>query len=86
MLCPFGTASVYVRCKQLVTKIERFILSIEVYLENIWNETNLFPQNDSDTIGEEICAQFMETLALSSGCRICQKKKTDSCERKELII
>ena len=73
MWCPFGTTPVYGRCKQLVSKLNNFVVSVQVYLDVIWNQTSLFTFNEHETISSVIYERFLELADLNSKCEICRK-------------
>ena len=68
MRCPIGTAPLYGRCKQLVSKINGLIINVQYYLDVIWSKFG-----DVTDYGSSIYTHFMKLLDLNKGCYVCQK-------------
>ena len=74
MWCPIGTAPIYGKCKQLVSKINGLAVDVEFYLDIIWNKTSLTTFHEHNTIWSLIYAQFVELADLNPNCEICRKR------------
>ena len=68
MFCPIGTAPFYGGCKQLVLKINGLFISVQYYLDVIWNPDGLI----TDYVNH-VSTQFLELLDLNTDCIICRK-------------
>ena len=79
MLCPIGTAPFYGGCKQIVSNINGLSVSVQYYLDVIWNPDGLFINYIS-----YIFTQFIELVdqTVSSDCNVC-RKMIDIAERNE---
>ncbi|MEW8546852.1 MAG: hypothetical protein AB2693_25335, partial [Candidatus Thiodiazotropha sp.] len=66
--CPIGTAPFYGRCKQLVSTINGLKISVQYYLDVIWNPDGLFTD-----YAYYIFERFLELVNLNPDCDICRK-------------
>lgn len=70
MLCPFGTAAFYGRCKQLVSKINGLHIKVDYHLDIIWNATRYFSNYGNGAVWKETSLQLLMLLNINSICEI----------------
>ena len=50
-----------------------FVVSVQFYLNIMWNQTSIFPFQNNDTMWSVIYAQFLELADINTKCEVCKK-------------